>query len=181
MKFIICFLYSIVLCSCLTNYPANKEINISYKIQGMENWCWANVSSMIYNYFYNQKTEDCEIASLYYKKYDCCAGDIKCNETIHIKNMIKLLENELGVKTELIYNPISFYKIVKNIHRDNLIIIIGLNSYNGHVYLISGYDKIKKRIIMIDPNIGKLVMSYSVSINSSFMGNWYWTIIVKKK
>jgi hypothetical protein len=163
-----------------------NELTISYKKQRMRSWCWAATAAMVYEYATEVEIKDCQIATVHYEGIiDCCPFNVKCNRGLKLSHFQYLLKTQLILDSETIYNSLLFSEIIEKIDDDEVIIAITIDKDNGmadHALIISGYFHPTNQIIILDPALGRKIISYEDFVHGrNPFGQWGMTITVRRR
>lgn len=122
------------------------ELGLRHHVQHTDVWCWAAVSSSATDYLRGVMGEDCQFLSAYFAALgtpvDCCFNPGACYRAgMSMSEIQYALSIVGGIQSHLEGAPISECMLRQELANGRPVIIGFLNSFSGHVAIISGYDE----------------------------------------
>ena len=144
--------------------------------QDTEYWCWAALSSALGQYYNTEKLQQCEILCKILNRPYCCEEKTECAEQYPLASGLDVVR----VESCKIDGPPEFARLCEEL-RNHKPVCARLSANGiGHLIAVSGYDAIRKEIMIQDPaNGGTSWMSFAAFPENYWSGaQWthtYWT------
>lgn len=164
--------------------PGGVMLPVTPLAQYCQQWCWAATITMVANY-YGIAAGECQLASYKagFSQPVCCnyaaCGYQPCNQPAPQPQMEYILGQTLGIHGSALDSGISETAVRTELSNGRPIIVGYLNSFAGHVVVVSGYGPSaygKATYHVIDPYNGIFDVTYDQLAYGYMAGGvgWRW-------
>lgn len=144
------------------------RLDVGFKKQECDDWCWAAVITMVADY-YGRETSECSLATLRLDNlFECCVpsvcGSMPCNEPATHEDMSRILKDS-GLWSRFYPRPLTEDELKLELSNGRPV-IIGFNGVDAsHVTVVTGFrppEAGEGTIIYfaLDPSLGVVSFDY---------------------